>query len=159
LAILVAIIILLCLGLILIVNALRGGDEEETPTPMATVTRQTLPTSTRAQQATLTPATVITQTPTATVVLPIEGTPEPTPFTEIAPGATVVIQGTLGAGLNLRQQPSTYAAVVDGVDEGAKLVVIEGPREADGYVWWKLRTAGGKEGWGAANWLVLKTDQ
>jgi hypothetical protein len=157
LAILVAIIILLCVSLILIIRAIRGGGEDETPTPATTATRQIGPTSTQVP-VTWTPASVITQTPTATVVLPIEGTPEPTPLTEIAPGATVVVQGTLGVGLNLREQPSTYSAVVDGVDEGTELAVIEGPHEADGYVWWKLRAPNGAEGWGAANWLVLKTE-
>lgn len=152
LAILIAIIILLCVGLILIVRAIQGGDDQETPTPTATATRTTQPT------ATWVPTAIITQTPTATVVLPLERTPEPSPFTEIAPGATVVVQGTLGTGLNLRQQPTTEAQVVKGVKEGTELLVIEGPTEADGYVWWKLRTPDGSEGWGATNWLVLKTE-
>jgi len=39
------------------------------------------------------------------------------------------------------------------------LVVLDGPTEADGYVWWNLRSPEGKEGWGAANWLVLKIGQ
>jgi cytoskeletal protein RodZ len=152
LAILIAIIILLCTSLILIVKALRSGGDQETPTPTATATRAIPPT------ATWTPTTIITQTPTATVVLPIERTPESIPFTEIVPGATVVVQGTAGAGLNLRQQPTTSARVVDSIKEGTELLVIEGPSESDGYVWWKLRAPDGTEGWGATNWLTLKTE-
>jgi hypothetical protein len=38
------------------------------------------------------------------------------------------------------------------------LTVVEGPEEADGYVWWKLRTPGGEEGWGAARWLALQEE-
>jgi len=155
LAILAAVIILLCVSLVLIVRALRdGGDEEATtPLPSATATaRQTavipLPT---------TPTAAIS--PTATVVLPIEGTVVPTPITEIGPGATVVVSGTAGAGLNLRQQPSTYASVEGSYDEGTELTVLDGPREADGYVWWQLRAEDGTEGWAAADWLALKMEE
>jgi hypothetical protein len=156
LTILVGIIILLCVGLVLIVNAIRNGGDKPTPTPEFTATAAVTPTATRPPA---TATAVITQTPTATVVLPIGGTLEPETPTTIAPGATVVVQGTLGAGLNLREQPSTYSRVVANAKEGASLLVLEGPRDADGYVWWKLQTANGKEGWGAANWLALKAGQ
>jgi hypothetical protein len=156
LTILVGIIILLCGGLVLIVNAIRNGRDAGTPTSVATATAGVVPTATRPRVAS---PTVVDQTPTATVALPITGTPEPQTFTEIAPGATVVVHGTLGAGLNLREQPSTYSKVVGNVKEGATLVVLDGPKEADDYVWWRLQTSDGKEGWAAANWLALKTDQ
>jgi hypothetical protein len=64
----------------------------------------------------------------------------------------------VGAGLNLREQPTTYARIVDNAPEDTVLTVLEGPREADGYVWWKVRTPDGGEGWGAENWLVLQTE-
>jgi hypothetical protein len=153
LAILVGILILVCGGLIMIVNAIRGGKDPGTPTAVSTTAATVRPT------ATWTPMAVITQTPTATVVLPIQGTPQPPTFTEIAPGATVVVQDTLGNGLNLREQPSTYSKIVTNVKDGMELIVLDGPRDADGYVWWHLRAPDGKEGWGAANWLALKTDQ
>lgn len=152
LAIVVGIIILLCVGLVLIVKAIKGSGKG-TSTPTVPVTQQVLPT------ATWTPTAIIVQTPTATVVLPIAGTAEPTPFTGIAPGAPVVVLGTQGAGLNLRQQPTTYSRIEVTVREGTVLTVLEGPVEADGYVWWKLRSPEGKEGWGVANWLALKTGQ
>jgi hypothetical protein len=155
LAILVGILILLCGGLIMIVQAIRGGKDAETPVAAST----TMATKTAAApSATWTPRAVITQTATPTVVLPISVTLEPPAFTEIAPGATVVVQGTLGNGLNLREQPSTYSKIVANLKEATTLTVLEGPREADGYVWWHLKTADGKDGWGAANWLVLKTE-
>jgi hypothetical protein len=103
------------------------------------------------------PTAIITQTPTATVVLPIGGTEKPTPATEIAPGITVVVEGTGGAGLNLRAEPTTSARRVTSVKEGTELTVLEGPEKTEDYVWWKLRTPDGKEGWGAARWLVLET--
>jgi hypothetical protein len=92
------------------------------------------------------------------VVLPV-ATPEATTLpTEIGPGALVVVQNTKGAGLNLRQQPTTYAKVVGNAREGTVLTVLEGPTEADGYAWWKVRAPDGAEGWGAGDWLVLKTE-
>jgi len=151
LAIVVGIVILLCVGLVLLVKAIqsRGGDATAVPTVAAT--RQSVPTTT------LAPTAMLVISPTATVVLAI-GTPTPAgPFTEIAGGATVLVQGTGNAGLNLRAQPTTTAAIVITVKEGNTLTVVEGPKEAEGLVWWKLRTTDGKEGWGAAKYLVLKS--
>lgn len=154
LAILVAVVILLCVGLVLIVRAIRGGADQEPPTPPPTVTVAIAPSATLSL---ITPTAGVT--PTNTVVLPV-GTPAETPgFSEIAPGAMVVVQNTQGAGLNLREQPTTYAKVVGNAREGTVLIVLEGPRESDDYTWWKLRTPDGKEGWGAANWLALKTEE
>jgi hypothetical protein len=153
LAILVALVILVCASLVLIIRAIRGGGEEEPPTPLPAVTAAASPTAT---VTLLTPTSAVT--PTNTVVLPIE-TPEPTQLpTEIGPGALVVVQDTVGAGLNLREQPTIYARIVGNATEGTVLTVLEGPREADDYVWWRVRAPDGAEGWGATNWMVLKTE-
>ncbi|MFN2226442.1 MAG: SH3 domain-containing protein [Anaerolineae bacterium] len=155
LAMLVGVIILLCVGLVLIVQAIRGGGEEEgTATPPPTNTVQVAPTDTRSL-FTATPEV----TPTNTVVLPIETPLSTAAPTEIGPGALVVVQGTAGAGLNLRTEPSTQAQVVTNAREGTVLTVLEGPQEAGNHTWWKLRAPDGKEGWGAADWLVLQTEQ
>jgi hypothetical protein len=154
LAIVVALVILLCVLLVLIVRAIRGGGDQEQATPPTTVTVAMTPTAT-ISLVTPTPGV----TPTATVVLP-GATPEETPGPdEIAPGAMVIVTGTAGAGLNLRQQPSTYAKVVVNAKEGTVLTVLEGPKEADDYVWWRVRAPDGTEGWAAANWLELKTEE
>ncbi|MBN1138941.1 MAG: SH3 domain-containing protein [Anaerolineae bacterium] len=151
LAIVVGIVILLCVALVLLVKAIQGRGADETPVPTATATRQAAPT------ATWTPSVPI-QTATPTVELPIGPTALPGSFTEIAPGATVTVQGTGNVGLNLRAQPTTGAAIVITVREGNSLTVLDGPQEADGLVWWKLRTSDGKEGWGAAKYLALKVN-
>lgn len=154
LALLVGIIILLCVGLVLLVQALRnGGEEEATATQPPAETAEIMPTDTRS---------LFTSTPeippTNTVVLPIE-TPLATDVpTEIRPGVQVVVQGTAGAGLNLRAEPSTQGQIVANAREGAVLTVVDGPQEANGYTWWQVRTSDGKEGWGAATWLGLKTE-
>ncbi len=153
LAILVGIVVLLCVGLVLLVRAIRGDDNEEVPTltPEATLAA---PTTEPQPTLAATPAV----TPTDTVVLPIDTPQATTAPTEIGPGAAVVVAGTQGAGLNLRAEPGTAARVVANVREGTVLTVIEGPTEGDGYTWWKLRTPDNKEGWGAANWLAIKTE-
>lgn len=152
LAIVVGIVILLCVGLVLLVKAIQGGGAKATPVPTVAATHQAVPT------ATWTPSVPLIQTATPTVVLPIGPTAQPSPFTEIAPGATVIVQGTGNVGLNLRAQPTTAATIVITIKEGNSLVVVEGPQEGDGLVWWKLRTSDGKEGWGAAKYLTLKTN-
>jgi len=105
----------------------------------------------------LTPTDAIT--PTSTVVLTVGTPPATTPPTEIRPGALVVVTGTGGAGLRLRELATTDAQVVAMAREGTVLTVLEGPEDADGYTWWKVRTPDGEEGWGAADWLVLKTEE
>ncbi len=149
---LVGIVIVLCVGLILIIKAAKRQPEAEASTPAATMTVRVLST------ATLRPAMpTLVITPTSTVTLPLGSLETPVPFTAIAPGATVVVQGAGTLGLNLREQPTTYAKIVGNAREGTALTVVAGPKEADGYTWWQVRTPDGKEGWGAANWLALKT--
>jgi hypothetical protein len=161
LAVLVGIIILLCVGLVLLVQAIRGRDGQETPVPTATATLAAAPSATVALET-----ATAEVAPTNTVVLPLGtagaiDTPsvpveiEPGLPGEIGPGALVIVQGTLGSGLNLRTEPSTAAELVTNAAEGTVLTVLEGPQEADGYLWWKLRTPDGEEGWAADEWLTL----
>ena len=153
LALLVALVILVCVSLVLIIRAIRNGGQDELPTPLPTIAAAVSPTAT---VSLVTPASAIT--PTNTVVLPID-TQEPTPLpTEIGPGALVIVQGTGDAGLNLREQPTTYASIVGNASDDTVLTVLEGPSEADGYVWWRLQAPDGTEGWGAEDWLVLQTE-
>jgi uncharacterized protein YgiM (DUF1202 family) len=153
LAILVGVLIVLCVLLVMLVQGLTGGDEEEQATALPTATAEVVPSAT---VLLVTPTSAVT--PTDTVVLPV-GTPEATsPPAGIGPGALVVVQDTRGAGLNLRQQPTTYAKVMGSAREGTVLTVLEGPTEADGFVWWKVRAPDGTEGWGAGTWLALKTE-
>ncbi len=159
LAILVGIVVLLCVGLVLLVQALRGDGEEGTATPPPATTAPALPTT---PEATAAPTSGVA--PTDTVVLPID-TPGPTAAAteaaapgEIGPGALVAVTGTQGSGLNLRAEPGTGGQVIVNASEGTILTVVEGPQEADGYIWWKLRTDAGQEGWGAADWLAVSSD-
>lgn len=151
LLIVVGLVIVVCGGLAMAIQAIRGERKAGSPTPEASPVTRATPTAT----IELVTSTAVV-TPTATVVLPIEPLTSTITLTEIAPGAMVIVEGTGGGGLNLRQQPTTYAKVLGNVKEGTTLVVLEGPRDADGYVWWKVRAPDGKEGWAAAKWLKLK---
>jgi hypothetical protein len=146
----VAIAILVCVALVLIVRALRSGGG---PTPTALVPSAAVGTASPTYEVIVPTAAV---TPTATAVLPISVTLSPPVFTEIAPGAHVVVQGTRGIGLNLRASASTAARILENVKDGVVLLVLEGPQQADGYTWWKVQTQQGKEGWAAGQYLALK---
>lgn len=152
LTILVAIIILLCVGLVLIIKAIRNGGDEETPVPNATFTAEIAPSATISL---LEPTDGVPAT--ATVVLPLSTPPVTALPTEIRPGALVVVTGA--GKLNLRESATTGANAVDQVPDGTVLTVLEGPQQADSYTWWKVRTPEGTEGWAAADWLVLKTEE
>lgn len=56
--------------------------------------------------------------------------------------------------MNFRSAPGTGASIIGTLNEGSTGQVIGGPRDANGYKWWQLRTSGGTVGWAATNWLV-----
>ena len=156
LAIVVAAVILLCVGLVFIVRAIREGGAAEEPTPTATATRPILPTATM----TLLPPTATSPLPTATVALPtLAPTNEPLPPDTggIEPGIRVVVQGADG-GLNIRSEPSTSAKVVKTVNNKTPLEVLDGPEQADSYVWWQVRPVRDRQsvGWAVSNYLQPK---
>jgi len=91
-------------------------------------------------------------TPTATID---PFAPSPTP-TGIAIGTYAQITGTGGEGLRIRSAPGlTSEPVFLGFDSEVFLVQ-DGPREADGYVWWYLVAPydEARAGWAAADFLT-----
>ncbi|MGQ9586552.1 MAG: SH3 domain-containing protein [Anaerolineae bacterium] len=90
--------------------------------------------------------------PTAT--MPAATSPSPTEPPQIQVGGVVRVTGTEGKDLRLRETPSLGSATLRLVKEGTVLQVVEGPVEADGYVWWKVRDQRGQAGWAAGNWLA-----
>lgn len=57
---------------------------------------------------------------------------------------------TAGDGVNLRQTPSTSAAVLAKIPAGSYIQIIDGPVQADGQTWWKIDNSfnpGGGQGW------------
>lgn len=63
-----------------------------------------------------------------------------------------------GDGLKLRSEPSSDAQIADWLKEGNEILVLDGPLEADEYLWWYVRVEDSeKEGWVAElpGWFEL----
>jgi uncharacterized protein YraI len=73
---------------------------------------------------------------------------------EIAIGVHVQVSDTGGGDLSFRAGPGTDYARLKIVTEGTVLKVLDGPSEADGYVWWRLQdVSDGMVGWAVADYL------
>ena len=70
-------------------------------------------------------------------------------------GVFVQIRGTGGDGLRLRVAPGLNAPVRFLAREAEVFQVVDGPQQADGYIWWHLRAPYDKNraGWAVANYL------
>lgn len=93
--------------------------------------------------------------PTATNTPPATSTLPAPPPGVIAIGGYVQITGTGGDGLRLRnaaglEQPMRLLGAEDEI-----FLVIDGPEERDGYVWWYLEGPydASRSGWAVANYL------
>jgi hypothetical protein len=98
--------------------------------------------------------------PTSTSSAPATPTIDPfapTPaLTGIALGNYVQITGTEGQGLRMRAEPSLNGESVFLGYDSEVFVVQDGPREADGFVWWYLVAPYDETrvGWAAADFLT-----
>jgi polysaccharide biosynthesis protein PslG len=94
------------------------------------------------------PAAPAPATPPADSPPPAEAAPPP-PTEE-----RLRVVRTDGSGVNLRAAPGLGAARIATVPEGAVLLAVDGPREAEGRTWRRVRDPAGKEGWVAAEFLA-----
>ncbi len=115
------------------------------------------------------PTAIVTviEAPTATSIPRETWVPTPTPEVSAVPetpgglsvGEYAQIYGTDGDGLRIRSGPGqTYAVNFIGLDSEVFLI-ITGPEESDGYVWWHLEAPydEGRNGWAAENYLRIVT--
>jgi uncharacterized protein YgiM (DUF1202 family) len=49
--------------------------------------------------------------------------------------------------LNVRTEPAIETNILERLDIGAVVTLLDGPRDTNGYRWWRVRTAQGTEGW------------
>lgn len=110
------------------------------------------PEITRITAPTLTPTTVrpeITPTPTATSIFFL-------PEGVIGVGAYVQVSGTGGAGLRMRGEPGLDGPINFSALDSEVFLVIDGPVEADGYIWWHLEAPYDqtRNGWSAGDFLT-----
>ena len=66
----------------------------------------------------------------------------------LAAGATLIV-ATESSNLNLRQEPSTEAAIVGKAAKGESVTLVEQTSDD----WWKVKTADGEEGYAYARYL------
>jgi uncharacterized protein YgiM (DUF1202 family) len=72
----------------------------------------------------------------------------------LALGVTAYVQKAGGKNLRLRDKAGLESHVSDSLRPGTQLTLLIGPVERDGYPWWRIRTADGREGWVAGTELV-----
>lgn len=58
-----------------------------------------------------------------------------------------------GKNLRRRSSPSLQSDVLDSLVPGTQLELLEGPQQADGHAWWRIRVIEGREGWVAGEEL------
>jgi Bacterial SH3 domain len=62
-------------------------------------------------------------------------------------GKLAIVNTTQGDKLRVRSGPGRSFAVVAMLDKGTLVTLLEGPRDADGLTWWRIRAPSGAEGW------------
>lgn len=65
----------------------------------------------------------------------------------ISIGGTATIFTTEGDRVNVRSLPSLGGSIVDRLEASTRVSIIDGPRNADGFTWWRVRTPRNIEGW------------
>ncbi|MBP1466366.1 SH3 domain-containing protein [Candidatus Chloroploca sp. M-50] len=83
------------------------------------------------------------------------GAPKPA---VLAVGVTAWVQKAGGKNLRLRDKPGLNSNAFDGLVPGTQMTLLEGPTQLDGYPWWRIRAADGREGWVAGSELVLQPE-
>ncbi len=106
------------------------------------------------------PSQIPSPTTTGPAATPIPTfTPPPTPDFSLAPEAMTVgyfamVTNTENVGVSLRGGPSTDNLRLALVPEGTVMMVIGGPEEGSGFIWWQVRLDDETDGWIAGDFLV-----
>lgn len=126
-----------------------------TPTPLPTATATFTPSPTSPPTATFTPSL------TPTITLTPSNTPVPTNIATINNpfhNPTLSVANKLQAGqqarvsrrdnpLAMRSEPSWNAEIIDRLEHGTLITLLDEPVEADGFRWWPVGLDSGRIGW------------
>lgn len=144
-----SLVVILAIAL-LWVWALKAMQENKEPPTIAVTPTFTPPI------ATATPVPADTPTPVPPTDTPVP--PTPTVAAQIAIGGWVKVVGTGDAGLSFRAGPGQENVRLKILADGAVLKVLDGPREDDGFTWWRLEEyvdgQAGIIGWSIDEYLV-----
>jgi hypothetical protein len=69
-------------------------------------------------------------------------------------GYFAMVTNTENVGVSLRGGPSTDNLRLALVPEGTVMMVIGGPEEGSGFIWWQVRLDDETDGWIAGDFLV-----
>jgi hypothetical protein len=137
-------------GVVLLSRGSAAGGP--TPTPIFVVIVPT-PTLGPASEGTVPPESIPSATPEEVA------TTEPTPDTNlnvaISIGNIIVIEGTGGDGLAVRQGPGLDYQYIFVANDGDQFEVQDGPREANEYTWWYIADPENPDrfGWAVVNFM------
>lgn len=102
--------------------------------------------------------------PTATLNLPTPtvlptATAVATPDYTLIPEALTIdfyaeVANTDNVGVTVRGGPSTNNARVTVASEGAVVLVLDGPEEANDFLWWHIQMEDGTDGWAVSDYLI-----
>jgi len=102
--------------------------------------------------------------PTATQDLPTPtvlptATAVATPDYDLVPEELTIdfyaeVANTDNVGVTVRGGPSTNNARVTVAPEGAVVLVLDGPEEANDFLWWHIQMEDGTDGWAVSNYLI-----
>lgn len=133
---------------VVLVSALLNREPLATTLPTPTIIRLTAPATSASED--FGPLASATPIPTFT--------PPPTPDISIAPNEITVgfyaeVYNTDGIGVSLRGGPSTDNVRLELIPEETLLLVIDGPAEGNGFIWWQVSLSDDLEGWVAGDFL------
>lgn len=62
-------------------------------------------------------------------------------------GGVATVRTTAGDALNVRSGAGTSFAIIERLQSGVSVTLLEGPVTANNFSWWRVRTPSGREGW------------
>lgn len=124
-----------------------GVLDEAVPTPLPNPTADGFEVVPAQATSTIRPTeTAATETAPATAV---DSVPD-----AIAVDSYVIVTGTGGAGVFIRQEPARTSPDVETALDGTRMLVRDGPEENEGITWWQVELPDGRVGWAAGQFLA-----